>query len=42
MPGSGSVVERWKNSGTICTRPPTDTTSTISTIISQGLVSMVS
>src|SRR6186713_3242920 len=39
-PGTGCVVERWKNSGTISTIPPTATTSRISTIIRKLLVSI--
>src|SRR4051812_27987211 len=42
MPATGSVVDFWKNSGTISTRPPTATTSTISTIIRKLLVSIFS
>src|SRR3954454_22966671 len=39
-PVTGSVVDFWKNSGTISTRPPTATTSRISTIIRKLLVSI--
>src|SRR5262245_18953241 len=39
-PGTGCVVERWKKSGTISTRPPIATTRMISTIIRKLLVSM--
>src|SRR5215510_8695631 len=39
-PGTGSVVERWKYSGTISTRPPMATVMRISTIIRKLLVSM--
>jgi hypothetical protein len=39
---TGSVVDFWKNSGTISTRPPTATTSRISTIIRKLLVSIFS
>src|SRR3954471_11226243 len=42
MPAMGSVVDFWKNSGTISTRPPTATTSRISTIIRKLLVSIFS
>jgi hypothetical protein len=35
-------AERWKNSGTISTRPPTATASRISTIIRKLLVSIFS
>src|SRR4051812_26410353 len=38
-PSTGSVVDFWKNSGTISTRPPMATTSRISTIIRKLLVS---
>ena len=41
-PGTASVVERWKNSGTISTMPPTAITSRISTIIRKLLVSIFS
>src|SRR3954471_8162796 len=41
-PVPGSVVDFWKNSGTISTRPPTATTSRISTIIRKLLVSTFS
>jgi hypothetical protein len=36
------VVERWKNSGTISTRPPTATVSSTRTIIRKLLVSIFS
>src|SRR3954463_15003811 len=39
-PSIASVVDFWKNSGTISTRPPTATTSRISTIIRKLLVSI--
>jgi hypothetical protein len=39
-PSIGLVVECWKNSGTISTRPPTATTRVISMIIRKLLVSM--
>src|SRR4051812_38067398 len=42
MPATGSVVDFWKNRGTISTRPPTATTSRISTIIRKLLVSTFS
>src|SRR3954470_22040763 len=38
----GSVVDFWKNRGTISTSPPMATTSTISTIIRKLLVSIFS
>src|SRR3954469_4706549 len=38
-PVIGSVVDFWKNRGTISTRPPMATTSRISTIIRKLLVS---
>src|SRR3954464_14475942 len=41
-PVIGSVVDFWKNSGTISTRPPMATTSRISTIIRKLLVSTLS
>src|SRR6478735_10139014 len=41
-PLTASVVDFWKNSGTISTRPPTATTSRISTIIRKLLVSTFS
>src|SRR3954447_17122389 len=41
-PGVAWVVDFWKNSGTISTRPPTATTSRISTIIRKLLVSTFS
>src|SRR6187431_3095663 len=41
-PGTASVVDFWKNSGTISTRPPTATTSRISTTIRKLLVSIFS
>jgi hypothetical protein len=41
-PLTGSVVLRWKNSGTISTRPPTLTVRTVSTIIQLTFFSMVS
>src|SRR3954469_7996512 len=41
-PVTASVVDFWKNSGTISTRPPTATTSRISTIIRKLLVSTFS
>src|SRR5574343_683957 len=42
MPLIGSVVDFWKNSGTISTRPPTNSTSRISTIMRKWLVSIFS
>ena len=39
-PGTGCVVDRWKNSGTISTRPPIATATRISAIIRKLLVSM--
>src|SRR6478736_3688073 len=41
-PLTASVVDFWKNRGTISTRPPTATTSRISTIIRKLLVSTFS
>src|SRR5665647_1037571 len=41
-PLTGSVVDFWKNSGTISTRPPTSNTSKIKTIIRKLLVSTFS
>src|SRR4051812_48820136 len=41
-PVTASVVDFWKNSGTISTRPPMATTSRISTIIRKLLVSTLS
>ena len=41
-PATGSVVDLWKNSGTISTRPPTATTRTISTIIRALFFSIIS
>src|SRR5689334_16590055 len=38
----GAVVDFWKNSGTISTRPPTAITSTIRMIIKKLLVSIFS
>ena len=42
MPWTGSVVDFWKNSGTISTKPPTATTRRIKTIIRKLLVSSFS
>src|SRR5665647_2094017 len=41
-PLTGSVVDFWKNSGTISTKPPTSNTSRIKTIIRKLLVSIFS
>jgi hypothetical protein len=41
-PCTASVVDFWKKSGTISTRPPMATTTRISTIISRLLVSIFS
>ena len=42
MPGSGSVVECWKNSGTICTRPAMLTTMMVAMINQPTFFSSVS
>src|SRR3990167_845874 len=42
MPLIGSVVDFWKNSGTISTIPPTSRTNRINTIIKKLLVSIFS
>ena len=42
MPLTASVIERWKYSGTISTRPPMATTRMTSTISSVGVVSILS
>jgi hypothetical protein len=42
MPAIGSVVDFWKNNGTISTAPPIATTIRISTIIRKLLVSIFS
>src|SRR4051812_23931166 len=39
-PATGSVVDFWKNSGTISTAPPTLTTSVTSAISNQGFFSI--
>src|SRR3569623_2233488 len=41
-PSTGVVVEVWKNSGTICTRPPTLTMRMVSTISRPRFFSMFS
>src|SRR3569623_1851767 len=41
-PSTGVVVDVWKNSGTICTRPPTLTMRMVSTISRPRYFSMLS